>query len=106
MMVRNPFAHSDCTHEELSFPVAITDTFEVDLLNVFGHLWEYCITDNNTDALIMLETLGEWIDKSLLGLASEVDEEVAMYRSYGQELKTLHDDEEFDDEVRRLLGDQ
>lgn len=105
MMVENPFNHSECDHEELRFPVPITDYFYVDLLTVLGNLWKYCIQGDNASALIMIETLGEWIEKSLRGLEGEVDTEVKMYRGFGQDMKKLQDDDEFDTELKKLLGE-
>lgn len=105
MMVQNPFNHDGCDHHELAFPVAITEYFYVDLLTVLGNLWKYCMEGDVAAALIMVETLGEWIQKTLMGLDEEVDTEVKMYRGFGRDMKKLQDDEGFDAELRKLLGE-
>lgn len=100
---RDPFDHKDCQHPTPVFPVEITSELQVDLVNILHVIWLGIVKLDLQDVLDFVDDLGRWVEMAALGYGDDVNLEVRNTAATAKDMKTLHNPDAFDAELRNLL---
>lgn len=104
MSVENPFDHSDCNdHGPAVWPIRVSESIEVDMLQVFERLWDYIAEGQLVLALTVLDAVGYLMTQAALGRTDELERDYVRFmdrKQMSQEARAV----DWDEELRRLLG--
>lgn len=100
---QDPFDHSQCDHPTPVFPVEITPELQVDLVNVLHVIWLAIVQLDLQGVIDFVDDLGRWVEMAALGYGDVVDREVQNTKATAKDMKTLHNKDAFDAELRALL---
>ena len=78
---------------------------QVDLLRYLHILWVDINQGNLRLAVKFIEEFAQMLEMADLGYHSEIDAGVERATNTARDMRTLNDESEFDEELRRLLGD-
>ena len=101
----DPFDHSACGHRWPTYVIHVTDTVQIDLLRALRIIWNDVAKGNLRYALAFVEELGSMLTMADLGYHAEIDASVQRSFQTRRDLETLADSQEFDKELRKLLGE-